>query len=136
MWTDGKALVEVIGYDLQAHDGNGRLTEYQTNAVCLLLGYLRGFTESAALASHYDATALPFFLPENITNDQIERIVYKYLTDNPDKLRLSGGVLLVAALSKEFPNPTFKPPHPVAGDAVPVGSGAFDKLSKAVLTGS
>jgi hypothetical protein len=110
VWATGSSLFEVIGYDLQAHELNQKLTEYQTGAVCLLLGYFHGFAESAAIASHYDATALPFFLPDSITNEQIEHIVYKFLSDNPDKLSLKGDALVVAALTEKFPNPSFTPP--------------------------
>jgi hypothetical protein len=110
IWATGNSLLEVIQYDMQAHDSGQKLTDYQTNAVCMLLGYFTGFAESSALASHYNATALPFFLPDSITNDEIERTVYQYLKNNPDKLSLKGGALVVAALSRDFPNPVFKPP--------------------------
>jgi len=114
VWATGHSLFEIIGEDLHAHDTGVELTDYQTNAVCLLLGYFRGFAESSALTAHYDPTALPFFLPDNITNDQIERTVYQYLTDNRDRLDLAGDVLMVAALTKAFPNPSFTPPAPKA----------------------
>jgi hypothetical protein len=137
VWATGSTLLEVIRYDLQAHDSNQKLTDYQTNAVCLLLGYFNGFAESAALASHYDATALPFFLPDSITNDQIERVVYDFLSSNPDKLNVKGGALVVAALAKAFPNPTFKPPlHPATGDLPGTSSKRVDGLSNALLSGS
>jgi len=133
VWATGRSLLEVIRCDLQAHDANQKLTDYQTNAVCLLLGYFNGFAESAALSAHYDATALPFFLPESITNDEIEHVVYKFLSDNPDKLDLKGGALVVAALAKAFPNPTFKPPPGSTSDQSPK---RVDGLSKALLSGS
>ena len=137
VWATGSSLLVVIRYDLQAHDSNQKLTDYQTNAVCLLLGYFNGFAESAALASHYDATALPFFLPDSITNDQIERVVYDFLSSNPDKLNVKGGALVVAALAKAFPNPTFKPPpHPAPGDLPAASSKRVDGLSNALLSGS
>jgi len=134
-WATGNSLLEIIRCDLQARDSNHNLTDYQTNAVCLLLGYFNGFAESAALAAHYDATALPFFLPDGITNDQIERVVYKYLSDNPDKLNLKGGALVVAALTKEFPNPIFKlPPGSISRPSPPINR--VDGLSKALMSGS
>jgi hypothetical protein len=137
VWATGSSLLEVIGYDLQAQDPNQKLTDYQTNAVCLLLGYFRGFAESAALASHYNATALPFLLPDGITNEDIERAVYKYLSDNPDKLSLKGDALVIAALSKAYPNPSFKPPAESTGEQSPASplQGA-DRLSKALMSGS
>jgi hypothetical protein len=110
VWATGTSLYEVIGYDLKAHDSNQKLTDYETNAVCMLLGYFAGFAESASVASHYDATALPFFLPDSITNDEMERVVYLYLSKNRDKLSMKGDALMVAALSRAFPNVTFKPP--------------------------
>jgi hypothetical protein len=118
-WSTGHSLHEVIGYDLQSHDTGQNLTDYQTNSVCLLLGYFRGFAESSAVAAHYNATALPFFLPESITNDEIERIVYKYLADNPGKLDLTGDALLVSALTKAFPNTVFTPPPGPARKMLP-----------------
>ncbi len=110
VWASGTSLYEVIGYDLQAHDSGQALTDYQLNAVCMLLGYFRGFAAASALASHYDATSLPYVLPDGINNDQIERIVYKYLKDNPGRLILSGDALMVAALTEEYPNPSFMRP--------------------------
>jgi hypothetical protein len=105
--------VEVIGYDLKSHDKNQKMTDYETNAVCMLLGYFTGFAEASALATHYDATALPYYLPDSITNDEIERVVYHYLGQNQDKLEMKGGALVVAALSLAFPNPAFKAPAAV-----------------------
>ena len=110
VWATGRSLFEVIRYDLKAHETNQKLTDYETNAVCLLLGYFRGFAESSALAAHYDATALPYFLPDSVTDDEIERILYKYLSENPDKLDLKGDALVVAAMTRAFPNTVFKPP--------------------------
>jgi hypothetical protein len=137
VWATGSSLQEVIRYDLQSHDSDQKLTDYQTNAVCLLLGYFNGFAESAALAAHYDATALPFFLPDSITNDEIERIVYQYLAHHQDKLNLKGGALVVAALAEAFPNPTFKPPiRPAPGDMPVTSSKRVDGFSKALLSGS
>ena len=137
VWANGNSLMEVMRFDIEAHDANHQLTDYQTNAVCLLLGYFRGFAEAAALSAHYNSTALPFFLPENITNEEIERVVYNYLADNPDKLNMNGGVLIVAALSKKFPNLVFKPPAGAATTQVPGPFfKPFDGLSNALLSGS
>lgn len=137
IWATGTTLMEVIRYDLQAHGSDQKPTEYQTNAVCMLLGYFSGFAESAAIAAHYDATALPFFLPESITNDEIERVVYNFLSANPDKLNMHGGALVVAALAKAFPNPTFKPPPArAAGQAAAPQPGRVDQLSNALISGS
>jgi len=112
VWATGNSLAEVIGYDLQSHATNQQLTSYQTNAVCLLLGYFRGFAESAAIAAHYDATAMPFFLPDSITGEQIERAVYEFLAENPDKRGERGDAIVVAALAREYPNPSFAPITP------------------------
>jgi hypothetical protein len=112
VWTNGSTLSEVISYDLQSHAKNKHLTAYETNAVCLLMGYFRGFAEAAAVASHFDATSMPFFLPDTITGAQIEQVVYKFLTDNPDKMTEPGDAIVVAALAEEFPNPSFTPVTP------------------------
>ncbi len=137
VWATGRTLLEVIRYDLEAHDNNQQLNDYQTNAVCMLLGYFNGFAESSALAAHYNATALPFFLPDSVTNEEIERIVYDYLSQNPDKLDLKGGALVVAALAKAYPNPTFKPPvAQTAGQSPPASVKRMDGLSNALLSGS
>jgi len=116
-WSTGNTLFKIIACDIQAHDFNSKLTQAQTNSVCLMLGYFRGFAECSALAAHYDATALPFYLPDTVTNDELERVVAKYLSDNPDKLDLKGDVLIVAALSRAFPNTAFKAPSTPAPSA-------------------
>jgi len=107
VWATGASLYEVIGYDLAAHDSGQSLSDYQLNAVCMLLGYFRGFAAASAVASHYDATSLPFLLPDSINNDQIERLVYKYLKENPGRQILTGDAIMVAALTEEYPNPGF-----------------------------
>jgi hypothetical protein len=109
VWADGNSLAQVIGYDLEGHESGRKLTSYQMNEVCLLLGYFRGFAEAGAIAEHYDATSLPFILPDSITSQQIEQVVYQFLADNPDKLNEKGEALVVAALAKEYPNPSFEP---------------------------
>jgi hypothetical protein len=137
IWATGRSLLEVIQFDMEAHDNNQRLSDYQTNAVCLLLGYFTGFVESSALAAHYDATALPFFLPESITNEEIEQVVYDYLTQNPDKLDMKGGALVVAALAQAYPNPTFKPPNVAAAPQTPPATvKRMDEFSNTLLSGS
>ena len=107
VWATGATLYEVIGYDLQSHDSGVSLTDYQLNSVCMLLGYFRGFAAASAVASHFDATSLPFVLPDSVNNDQIERIVYKYLKDNPDRMLLTGDAILVGAMTEQYPNPSF-----------------------------
>jgi hypothetical protein len=109
LWETGNSLFQVIGDDMRAHDTQQPLSDYETNEVCLMLGYFRGFAEAGAIASHYDATSMPFFLPDNITNAQIEATVYKFLTENPDKLGERGDALITAALAQAFPNPSFTP---------------------------
>jgi len=110
VWATGTSLYEVIGYDIQSRAAGQTLSDYQLNSVCMLLGYFRGFAEASALAVHYDATSLPYVLPDSINNDQIEQIVYKYLKANPGKLILKGDALVVAALTAEYPNPSFMAP--------------------------
>jgi hypothetical protein len=110
VWATGTSLNEVIGFDLSAHDSGQSLSDYQLNAVCMMLGYFRGFAAASAMASHYDATSLPYVLPDSLNNDQIERIVYKYLKEHPGRLILSGDAIMVAALTEEYPNPSFMRP--------------------------
>jgi hypothetical protein len=113
-WTSGQTLYEVIGEDLQAHDKNQKLDSDQTAAVCLILGYLRGFAESSAIATHYNPCSLPYYLPDSMTGDEMERVIYTFLTKNQDKLEMNGDALIVAALSRSFPNTLFTPPSPSA----------------------
>ena len=107
VWATGSTLYEVINYDLQSHDSGQELTDYQLNSVCMMLGYFRGFASASAMAAHFDATSMPFMLPDSINNDQIERIVYKYLKDNPDRMLLTGDAILVGAMTEQYPNPSF-----------------------------
>jgi hypothetical protein len=123
VWATGSTLYEVIGYDLAAHDSGQQLTDYQLNAVCMLLGYFRGFAAASAVASHFDATSLPFVLPDSINNDQIERIVFKYLKDNPGRQVLTGDAIMVAALTEEYPNPSFMRVPGKLGGPVVSGTG-------------
>jgi hypothetical protein len=62
-------------------------------------GYCLGYVEGISAASP-DACPGP-----DVTLSQLERVVVKFLQDNPEKLDRDQGVLVVMALSKAFPCP-------------------------------
>jgi hypothetical protein len=93
------------------------------HATPLCTGYLLGFlsgdaTAEAIMMMRYQPLDLRYepytpknavsiradwCLPPNVTNDQLMRVMYKYLVDHPESTNLTVGALLHLALTTTFP---------------------------------
>ena len=102
---------ETSGNDLQAAC-RGRNQSY-------CLGYIEGATDaqgawqwimSTRLRPELEPSAPLYCIPDEVTLDQMQQVVMKYLRDNPASLHRSAEVLIRAALNDAFPcvcGPTF-----------------------------
>jgi hypothetical protein len=67
------------------------------------LGYLSGFLDAHTVASSFGGANRLFCGPPKVSNEQLVRVVVKYLSDNPDKLNQDPGLVTMLALAKSFP---------------------------------
>ena len=58
--------------------------------------YVRGATDAFEISGET-------CLPNEVRNDQVMKIVHKYLRENPAELHLSAGVIIYVALGMTFP---------------------------------
>ncbi len=87
-WYKGSPIVEICD---SKEIGKIRLCEF------FIIGVVTGFEQVK------DNSAAPYCLPLSNTHLQITRVVIKYLRDNPGKLHLSSGFLILEALKETFP---------------------------------
>ena len=65
-------------------------------------GYIAGVNDNQM--SHVASGKLrSYCLPQGVQFDQLAKVVRKYLEDNPAKLHLPGGILVISALEQAFP---------------------------------
>jgi hypothetical protein len=103
--TDGNSLLQGIRLYRKSVASLSREEAFE---VRVKMEYLRGFLDCSVSVSEFDPHS-PFKLPEHgIGMDQFIQVVEKFLSDNPQLLHLPSNRLLLAALGKNFPNPSFK----------------------------
>lgn len=98
----GEDLLEACSATVKQQDG-GHLSDAELARSFWCVTYLSGFLDAVGLTSSmYGKPAI--CLPANgISNDQLARIVTKWLRDNPEHLHESGRMETMIALAKAFP---------------------------------
>lgn len=78
-------------------------TEVSNASYCI--GYLSGFTDSMQLAVTFNKIKNPLycFPPDGIENDQLARIVAKWLKNHPENLHQSARMEVLLAFKSSFP---------------------------------
>jgi Rap1a immunity proteins len=71
------------------------------------VGYITGFVEGWDL-NGFASDGLRLCFPNGVTNEQLVKIVYKYLNDHPEELHLDAGNLVLHILNDTFPCPSDK----------------------------
>ena len=66
-------------------------------------GYLGGFNDAAVLIGTGTSQKIYCLPPTGIENDQLVRVVKKYLDEHPEDLHQSARILVLLALSEAFP---------------------------------
>ena len=67
------------------------------------IGYLGGFNDAAVLIDTAAAHGIYCVPPTGIENDQLVRVVKKYLDEHPEDLHQSARILILFALREAFP---------------------------------
>jgi hypothetical protein len=67
------------------------------------MAYLRGVTDGINMAAVGGDAKLRVCIPKGVTLGQTRLVLEKYLTDNPDKLHESAGLLTFSAIYLAFP---------------------------------
>jgi len=108
------ALFQGIGQTVSSQDGNDLLPRCQASVTSLdtptwkdaheafNAGFCLGLVQGVWYASANVCT------PAGVTFGQLQRVVLKFLQDNPEKLNLNQNLLAEMALSKAFPCPKKK----------------------------
>lgn len=93
------------------HDGNwlqSNCAEYVKDnpsdgvKVGACIGYVTGFVEGWDL-NGFASNGLRLCFPNGVTNEQLVKIVYKYLNDHPERLHMEAGTLVLMILDDTFP---------------------------------
>lgn len=83
------------------------ITSEESMGVLMAIGYLAGFTDSHAVeTSLSEPKRVLYCLPEKgAENEQLARIIQKYLAANPESLHKNVRIGIAIALKKAFPCP-------------------------------
>lgn len=101
-------LLRECTLSLRYLDGDRTLAneEFVYGAHCM--GYLVGFYEGYDAKAHFDKVMgdpshREVCFPENVPNDQMVRIVVKFLREHPERLQQAPTLLVMAAFNGAFP---------------------------------
>lgn len=84
---------------------NIKLSAVEASNSSLCIGYLSGFTDSLQLSTHLSGVPVNnICLPsEGVSNEQLARVMAKWLKDHPEDLHKSVRIEVLNALSHVFP---------------------------------
>lgn len=98
----GVDLLRVCNAIIQSEEGKEVSVEDQLLSL-YWTGYLAGFNEAAVLIGTSTSLGLYCLPPAGIENDQLVRVVKKYLDEHPEDLHETARVLILLALRGAFP---------------------------------
>lgn len=96
--ADGNELLKSCNFAIRYQDGSDKTDEAGINAV-YCTAYLHGIHDGINLRD----TGARYCLPSPLPNQQVVRIVVKFLNDNPSLLHLDASILAVGALAQAYP---------------------------------
>jgi len=100
---DGNDLLRGCKYIVRQDNGE-ELNGYEMVQTTFWLGYISGYTDSKIIQEVFCGKIGPYCLPsKGLENQQIARIIIKYLENNPEKLHTSARLLIGGTLCKYFP---------------------------------
>ena len=98
----GMDLLRACNAIINAEEGNEVSMEDQL-FLLLWTGYLAGFNDAALLLNSVVSHGIYCLPPAGIVNDQMVRVVKKYLDEHPEELHQSARILILFALREAFP---------------------------------
>ncbi len=98
----GMDLLRGCNAIIQAEEGKEVSMEDQLMSF-YWIGYLGGFNDAAVLIDTAAAHGIYCVPPTGIENDQLVRVVKKYLDEHPEDLHQSARILILFALREAFP---------------------------------
>lgn len=100
----GSDLLKSCAAAVKMADGTNLSVDEAADSM-LCLGYLSGFTDSLRLSTRFSGTSIAnVCLPtEGVSNEQLSRVITKWLKDHPEDLHKSVRIEVLNALSHVFP---------------------------------
>jgi hypothetical protein len=96
-------FILVMSMPVQARDGSttgnrlaGFCNSESLDLSALCAGLIIGFIDGSSLSAKY-------CIPKDVTNEQIRKVVRKYLDEHPEELHVWYGLLVSLAIGKAFP---------------------------------
>jgi hypothetical protein len=102
-FSDGNALLAVCGDWVNSSNRGSSISEKEAIMATGCSSYLRGLQAGAALLSNELKQSLGYCIEPSMSMLQINRVVVKYLQDNPKFLHFHPAVLVDQALKESFP---------------------------------
>jgi hypothetical protein len=101
---DGNFILQDCGNIVKQQDGGAELDTLAMTKGLFCVGYVAGLNDAFRMAPTLSRSQ-PFYCPpeRGISNDQVVRIVVKYLRDNPAQIHESARGSVLIALSRAFP---------------------------------
>lgn len=102
---DGSFYLEACGAAIRQADGK-QISDNEVVGATFCASYIAGFLDATSLgrAQTGCASNRAICLPDRgITNDQVARLLVKFLREHPEQLHESGRMSLYIALAKVFP---------------------------------
>lgn len=101
---DGRQLLEACTAGVRAVEGiKVQSDDFANMTKCMY--YIRGFADgffAAAIRGNL-SNASQFCVPPQVTNEELMRVVKKWIEDNPTKLHWSAAIVVLSALDEGFP---------------------------------
>ena len=98
----GMDLLRACNAIIQAEEGGDVSIENQLLSF-YWTGYLGGFNDAAVLIDTAVSHGIYCVPSQGIENDQLVRVVKKYLDEHPEDLHLTARILVLLALREAFP---------------------------------
>lgn len=101
--VEGSEILRGCGATVKQADGV-RVTDREAIESIWCTGYISGITDGLRIAPELLGQRPFFCMPQKgVSNDQIIRVIVKYLRENPEQLHQSGRSSALVALTKAFP---------------------------------
>jgi hypothetical protein len=99
VWHSGNDFLSICAVDADKSPTEQTLAELRATSACI--PYLRGLHDGIVVATA--EVHAPYCAPAEVTNNQMEQILVKYLRDHPERAHYLTPVLFLDAMGTAFP---------------------------------